>query len=73
MASPGSNSDVEIDNTKVDELAAFDACVEAYDALAASSSYAQSSGKTDPETGLQDCSVLVSPDGNLLIIPQEHV
>ena len=61
-----------IDYTKVEELAAFDACVEACDALAASSSYAHSSGKTDPETGLQDCSVLVSPDGNLLIIPQEY-
>jgi len=74
-ASSGSNSDVqpEISNAKVEELAAFDACVEACDALAASSSYAQTSGKKDPETGLQDCSVLVSPDGNLLIIPQEHV
>lgn len=61
----------QVSNTKVEELAAFDACVEACDALAASSTYAQSSGKKDPETGLLDCSVLVSPDGNLLIIPQD--
>lgn len=74
-SSGGNKSDVSShhQNAKVEELAAFDSCVEACDALAASSSYAQSSGKKDPETGLQDCSVLVSPDGNLLIIPQEHV
>jgi hypothetical protein len=53
------------------DLAAFDACVEACDALAASSHYSKSAGKLDPETGLQDCSVLVSPDGDLLIIPQD--
>jgi hypothetical protein len=58
-------------HAKVEELAAFDACVEACDALAASSHYSQSAGKIDPETGLQDCSVLVSPDGDLLIIPQD--
>ena len=58
-------------NLKVEELAAFDSCVEACDALAASSSYAQSSSKLDKETGLQDCSVLVSPDGDLLLIPQD--
>ena len=67
------NESITMNNTKVEELAAFDACVEACDALAASSSYAQTSGKKDPETGLQDCSVVVSPDGNLLIIPQEQV
>ena len=53
----------------VRELAAFDASVEASDALAASST---SSGRTDKSTGLVDCSVLVSADGDLLIIPQEQ-
>jgi hypothetical protein len=61
----------EIDSTvqKVEELAPFDTCVEACDALAASST---SSGRNDPVTGLVDCSVLVSADGELLIIPQEQ-
>lgn len=58
-------------NAKLTDLASFDACVEACDALAASSSYAQSSAKTDQETGMKDCSVLVSPDGDLLLVPQE--
>jgi len=56
-------------NSKLSDLASFDACVEACDALAASSSYAQSSVTTDPTTGLKDCSVLVSPDGDLLLLP----
>lgn len=56
---------------KVAELAAFDACVEACDALAASSAYAQSSVRLDKESGLKDCSVLVSPDGDLLLVPQD--
>lgn len=61
----------EIDSTvqKVEELAPFDTCVEACDALAASST---SSGRNDPATGLVDCSVLVSADGELLIIPLEQ-
>jgi hypothetical protein len=61
----------EIDSTvkKVQELAMFDSCVEACDALAASST---SSGRNDPATGLVDCSVLVSADGELLIIPLEQ-
>jgi hypothetical protein len=58
---------------KVEELAAFDACVEACDALATHSSYAQSSVRRDAVTGLLDCSVLVSPDGDLLLLPQENV
>ena len=59
-------------NAKLTDLSSFDSCVEACDALAASSSYAQSSVKRDSETGMKDCSVLVSPDGDLLLIPQER-
>lgn len=57
---------------KVEELSAFDACVETSDALAASSPYTTSSAKYDKETGLTDCSVLVSPDGDLLLLPNEQ-
>ena len=59
-------------NAKFSDLASFDACVEACDALAASSSYAQSSAKRDALTGMKDCSVLVSPDGDLMLVPQER-
>jgi hypothetical protein len=60
---------IEENTKKVQELASFDACLEACDALAASST---SSGRVDPATGLADCSVLISPDGDLLLIPQEQ-
>ncbi|KAL3916616.1 MAG: hypothetical protein SGILL_005097 [Bacillariaceae sp.] len=54
---------------KVEELMAFDGCVEAADAQASSST-----GRMDPVmTGLIDPSVLVSAEGDLLIIPyQQH-
>lgn len=59
--------------TKIPHLAPFDACVEAADALAASSGHESKvmmPTKTDPDSGLSDCSVLVSPDGDLLLVPQ---
>jgi hypothetical protein len=47
-------------HAKLTDLASFDACVEASDALAAT---------TYPnEEDLKDCSVIVSPDGDLLLI-----
>ena len=55
-------------HAKLTDLASFDACVEACDALAANSSYANA--HVDKETGMADCSVIVSPDGDLLLIPQ---
>jgi hypothetical protein len=54
---------------RMKDLAPFDACVEACDALAASST---SSGRIEAMPGLVDCSVLVSPDGDILLIPQEQ-
>ena len=58
----------EENNSKQNEkLSSFDACIEACDELASTST---SSGRVDPKTGLVDCSVLVSADGELLIIPQ---
>jgi hypothetical protein len=53
----------------VEDLAPFDACIEACDQLASTST---SSGRYDPSTGLMDCSVLVSADGDLLIIPRKQ-
>lgn len=50
------------------ELSQFVACIEACDNLASTST---SSGRVDHKTGLVDCSVLVSADGELLIIPRE--
>eukprot|EP00980_Cylindrotheca_fusiformis_P017200 scaffold5296_cov215-Cylindrotheca_fusiformis.AAC.3 len=50
------------------ELSQFVACIEASDDLAATST---SSGRVDSKTGLVDCSVLASADGELLIIPRE--
>ncbi|VEU43393.1 unnamed protein product [Pseudo-nitzschia multistriata] len=51
-------------------LKSFYSCIEASDALASTST---SSGRgIDDSTGLTDCSVLVSPDGELLIIPQQQ-
>lgn len=49
---------------KVQALAAFDACIEAADAMAASGD-----GKLT-ESGIPNCSVLVSADGELLLVPQ---
>jgi hypothetical protein len=60
---------VDANTLKVEELAPFDACIEACDELASTST---SSGRFDKATGLVDCSVLVSADGNLLIIPEEQ-
>lgn len=51
----------------VNELKAFDVCIEASDEMA---STAMMTGRVDEVTGLNDCSVLVSADGDLLIIPQ---
>jgi hypothetical protein len=62
-------------------LAQFDACIEAADALAASSSRQTSALVTEREDGRQeqnhvdsipDCSVLVSPDGALLFTSNEN-
>eukprot|EP00536_Pseudo-nitzschia_multiseries_P012161 jgi/Psemu1/207795/e_gw1.448.53.1 len=54
----------------IEGLKAFHSCIEASDALASTST---SSGRgVDASTGLIDCSVLVSPDGELLIIPQQQ-
>ncbi|KAL3944388.1 MAG: hypothetical protein SGBAC_001552, partial [Bacillariaceae sp.] len=50
------------------ELSSFVACIEACDNLASTST---SSGRVEAKTGLTDCSVLVSADGELLIIPRE--
>jgi hypothetical protein len=54
---------------KVEGLKVFDACIETSDSLA---SISTSSGRVDDATGLVDCSVLVSADGELLLIPQEQ-
>lgn len=56
----------------VEHLSRFDACVEACDAQAASSTFAHTTNRRDPVTNLYDCSVLVSPDGDLLLLPQEQ-
>jgi hypothetical protein len=53
----------------VEDLAPFDACIEACDQLASTST---SSGLYDNSTGLMDCSVLVSSDADLLIIPRKQ-
>ena len=60
------NSSLSEDTSKQNE-SSFVKCVEAYDDLA---STGISSGRVDPKTGLIDCSVLVSADGELLIIPR---
>jgi hypothetical protein len=59
---------------KVDHLLKFDACVEAADALAAAAGQRVTQvSRRDSNTGLMDCSVLVSADGELLLVPQgEH-
>jgi hypothetical protein len=54
----------------VDPLARFHGCIEAADALAAASAGGSEASNIDQTTGLADCSVLVSPDGDLLLIPQ---
>lgn len=59
----------------VDPLSRFHGCIEAADALAATCPGAHDSkiilpARVDKDTGLADCSVLVSPDGDLLLIPQ---
>jgi hypothetical protein len=61
-------------DSKIPYLAAFDKCIEASDAIIASS-YACNSNESvfaarkDSGTGLPDCSLLVSPDGDLLLVP----
>ena len=57
---------------KVTHLSKFDACVEAADVLAASTGHESKvlPPRVDEATGLSDCSVLVSPDGDLLLVPQ---
>lgn len=61
--------DISTYATQIEELAPFNACIEACDQLASTSC---SSGRFDRSTGLVDCSVLVSADGDLLINPQEQ-
>lgn len=55
------------------KLFKFDTCVDAADALTASSGHETGtllpSQRVDDTTGLSDCSVLVSPEGDLLLIP----
>jgi hypothetical protein len=58
--------------SKITHLAAFDNCIETSDALAASSGETETvlTARKDARTGLPDCSLLVSPDGDLLLVPQ---
>ena len=56
---------------KVEGLKSFEACINASDSLVSTST--SSGRRADNKTGLVDCSVLVSPDGELLIIPQEQI
>ena len=65
--------DTTVLSRTAEHLSKFDACVEACDALAASPSASTTMARRrDPETGLLDCSVLVSPDGDLLLLPQDQ-
>lgn len=59
---------------KVEHLAKFDACIEAADCVAAAAGHRVAPvSRIDEATGLHDCSVLVSADGDLLLVPQgEH-
>ena len=55
-------------------LSNFDKCIETSDAMTANSSAGQSDNtvltvRRDSVTGLPDCSLLVSPDGHLLLMP----
>ncbi|GKZ01367.1 hypothetical protein MPSEU_001087700 [Mayamaea pseudoterrestris] len=56
----------------VDPLSRFHGCIEATDALAcdAGSRMMSMPARLDGASGLADCSVLVSPDGDLLLVPQ---
>lgn len=68
-----SNS-IEHDVTvKIPFLSSFDKCIETSDAMIASSSAQQTesilSDRKDTSTGLPDCSLLVSPDGEFLLVP----
>ena len=54
----------------VEGLKPFDSCIEASDTLASTSTPIGRGG--DNSTGLLDCSVLISADGDLLIIPQQQ-
>ena len=66
----GEDGDSSSKLQKTMHLASFDNCVETCDTLAASST---SSGRPPhPATGLTDCAVLVSADGELLLIPQQQ-
>jgi hypothetical protein len=63
--------DVLANTMKVEELMNFDNCVEAADSLAATAATNEKAAqRIDSSTGLVDCSVLVSPDGELLVVPQ---
>jgi len=68
--------------TAADTLSRFDGCIEAADAQLAADAAAVSSSspsgdvyervlppRSDPKSGINDCSVLVSPDGDLLLVP----
>lgn len=65
------------DNNKMAGLATFDACVHAADALGAASGSKKENtvlaARKDPKSGLMDCSVLVSPDGDLLLVNSQTV
>ncbi|GAX24262.1 hypothetical protein FisN_4Lh035 [Fistulifera solaris] len=65
------------DNKKMAGLATFDACVHAADALGAASGLRKENtvlaARKDPQSGLMDCSVLVSPDGDLLLVNSQTV
>ena len=60
-------------NQGVPYLSAFDKCIEMSDAMTASSSAGQNDSvlttRQDATTGLPDCSLLVSPNGDLLLLP----
>mmetsp|Transcript_23631 Transcript_23631/g.26305 ORF Transcript_23631/g.26305 Transcript_23631/m.26305 type:complete len:530 (-) Transcript_23631:1327-2916(-) len=56
---------------KVEGLKTFETCIDTSDVLASTST--SSGNPVDNATGLVDCSVLVSADGELLIIPQQQL
>jgi len=71
VASPSSAQERRPDfNAKLTDLTSFDACVETCDALAASSGTYLAGATVDKDTGMVDCSVIVSPDGDLLLMMQ---
>jgi hypothetical protein len=66
-----SKLNANVNNPDQFPLAKFDHCIQAADSLATAAGYSVGpSSRRDARTGLLDCSVLVSPEGNLLFVPQ---